>query len=105
MSSKEKQASLYTFDKPKTELKVDQALRQVTFNNYKTTDDHLMHLTGIVKDQKGTRYYKTKNSWSKTSNKMGGYLNMSEAYVRLKTVAIMVHKEAIPAALKTKLGL
>ena len=105
MSSKEKQASLYTFDKPKTELKVDQALRQVTFNNYKTTDDHLMHLTGIVKDQKGTRYYKTKNSWSKTSNKMGGYLNMSEAYVRLKTVAIMVHKDAIPSALKTKLGL
>lgn len=105
MSAKEKKASLYKFDKPGTEKKVDQALRQSTFDNYKTTDDHLMHLTGIVKDQNGTRYYKTKNSWSKTSNKMGGYLNMSEAYVRLKTVAIMVHKDAIPAELKAKLGL
>jgi len=105
LSSKQKEASLYTFEKPRSEKEVDQALRQSTFDNYKTTDDHLMHLTGIVKDQNGTRYYKTKNSWSKTSNKMGGYLNMSEAYVRLKTVAIMVHKDAIPAELKTKLGL
>ncbi|MDE5419266.1 C1 family peptidase [Labilibaculum sp. DW002] len=87
------------------EPEVDQALRQLTFDNFETTDDHLMHLTGIVKDQKGTRYYKTKNSWSKTSNKMGGYLNMSEAYVRLKTVAIMVHKDAIPKEVKKKLGL
>ncbi|MRT92471.1 aminopeptidase C [Ancylomarina sp. 16SWW S1-10-2] len=105
MSAKEKKASLYKFDKPRAEKKVDQTLRQATFDNYKTTDDHLMHLTGIVKDQNGTRYYKTKNSWAKNSNKMGGYLNMSEAYVRLKTVAIMVHKDAIPAELKAKLGL
>ena len=105
LSSKQKEASLYKFDKPRSEKEVDQALRQSTFDNYKTTDDHLMHLTGIVKDQNGTRYYKTKNSWSKTSNKMGGYLNMSEAYVRLKTVAIMIHKDAIPTELKAKLGL
>ncbi len=105
MSAKEKKASLYKFDKPGSEKEVDQALRQSTFENYQTTDDHLMHLTGIVKDQNGTRYYKTKNSWAKTSNKMGGYLNMSESYVRLKTVAIMVHKDAIPAELKAKLGL
>lgn len=105
MSAKEKKASLYKFDKPRKEKEVDQALRQTTFDSFETTDDHLMHLTGIVKDQKGTRYYKTKNSWAKNSNKMGGYLNMSESYVRLKTVAIMVHKDAIPAELKAKLGL
>ena len=105
MSKKEKNASLYKFDKPRSEVKVDQALRQATFDNYQTTDDHLMHLTGIVKDQNGTPYYKTKNSWAKNSNKMGGYLNMSESYVRLKTVAIMVHKDAIPADIKAKLGL
>ncbi|MFA8435938.1 MAG: aminopeptidase C [Marinifilaceae bacterium] len=105
MSSKEKNAELYNFKKPGVEKKVDQALRQETFNNYKTTDDHLMHLTGIVKDQNGTIYYKTKNSWATDSNDFGGYLNMSESYVRLKTVAIMVHKDAIPAALKEKLGI
>lgn len=87
------------------EIEVDQELRQKTFDNYKTTDDHLMHLTGIVKDQNGTIYYKTKNSWAADSNKMGGYLNMSEAYVKLKTVAIMVHKDAIPKKLRKKLNL
>jgi len=105
MSAKEKKASLYKFDKPGEEQDVDQALRQKTFDSFETTDDHLMHLTGIVKDQNGTRYYKTKNSWAKNSNKMGGYLNMSESYVRLKTVAIMVHKDAIPAEIKAKMGL
>jgi len=84
---------------------VDQDLRQKTFNNFQTTDDHLMHLTGIVKDQNGIVYYKTKNSWADDSNKFGGYLNMSEAYVKLKTVAIMVHKDAIPKNIKKKLGL
>ncbi|RUT78035.1 aminopeptidase C [Ancylomarina longa] len=87
------------------EPKVTQQMRQATFNDYETTDDHLMHLTGIVKDQNGTLYYKTKNSWAADSNKFGGYLNMSEAYVRLKTIAIMVHKDAIPQDLRKKLGL
>jgi bleomycin hydrolase len=87
------------------ELSVDDDLRQATFDNYETTDDHLMHLTGIVKDQNGTVYYKTKNSWAADSNQFGGYLNMSEAYVKLKTVAIMVHKDAIPKELKKKLNL
>lgn len=86
-------------------VKVDDAMRQQTFDNFKTTDDHLMHLTGIVKDQDGEIYYKTKNSWAANSNKFGGYLNMSEPYVRLKTVAIMVHKDAIPKAIRIKLGL
>lgn len=87
------------------EPKVDQKLRQVTFDNFQTTDDHLMHLTGIVKDQNGKIYYKTKNSWADDSNKFGGYLNMSEAYVRLKTVAVMVHKDAIPKSIRKKMGI
>ncbi|WP_461632390.1 C1 family peptidase [Labilibaculum euxinus] len=87
------------------EPEVSQELRQSTFDNFETTDDHLMHLTGIVKDQYGTVYYKTKNSWAENSNQFGGYLNMSEAYVKLKTVAIMIHKDAVPKELKKKLGL
>ncbi|PKQ62814.1 aminopeptidase [Labilibaculum filiforme] len=88
-----------------SEQEVDQKLRQTTFDNFETTDDHLMHLTGIVKDQNGTVYYKTKNSWAANSNQFGGYLNMSEAYVKLKTVAIMIHKDAVPKELKKKLAL
>ena len=92
------------FDKPGPEVKVDQALRQETFQNYATTDDHLMHLTGIAKDQDGTPYYLTKNSWGEISD-YKGFLYMSSSYFRLKTVAIMVHKDAIPADIAKKLVL
>lgn len=30
---------------------------------------------------------------------------MSESYVRAKTIFLMVHKDAIPAAIKQKLGI
>ena len=80
-------------------------MRQSGYENFVTTDDHLMHITGIVKDQNGTKYYKTKNSWGTDRNVFGGYLNMSESYVRAKTIYYLVHKDALPAALKAKLGL
>jgi len=75
------------------------------FENFSTTDDHLMHITGITKDQNGIKYYITKNSWGPESNKYGGYLNMSEQYVRAKTLFIMVNKNSIPPEIKSKIGL
>ena len=90
---------------PAPEINVTQEIRQAGYENFSTTDDHLMHLTGIVKDQNGTKYYKTKNSWGTDRNTFGGYLNMSENYVKAKTIFIMVHKNAIPPAIRTKLGL
>jgi len=105
MTKEELTAEAYKFSYPFPEAKVTQESRQDGFDSKKTTDDHLMHLTGIVKDQKGTKYYITKNSWGTTRNPFGGYLNMSENYVRAKTIAVMVHKNAIPAEIKTKLGL
>lgn len=102
---KERQKQFYTFDKPVPQKKVTQEMRQAAFDNYSATDDHLMHITGMVRDQEGTRYYITKNSWAAGSNSTGGYLNMSESYVRLNTIAIMVHKNAIPKEIHKKLGL
>ena len=84
---------------------VTQEMRQKMFENFTTTDDHLMHVTGIAKDQNGAKYYITKNSWGSESNSFGGYLNMSEQYVRAKTLFIMVNKNSIPAEIKSKLGL
>jgi bleomycin hydrolase len=84
---------------------VTQEMRQSMFENFTTTDDHLMHITGIARDQNGVKYYITKNSWGPESNKYGGYLNMSEQYVRAKTIFIMVNKNSIPPVIKTKLGL
>lgn len=90
---------------PVKEKVITQEMRLATFDNHTTTDDHLMHLTGIAKDQNGSRYYYTKNSWGTKDKKYDGYWYMSESYVRLKTVAIMIHKDAVPQEIKTKLGL
>jgi aminopeptidase C len=84
---------------------VTQESRQTGYENFTTTDDHLMHLTGITQDQNGVKYYITKNSWGTARNSSGGYLNMSENYVRAKTIFIMVNKSAIPSGIKSKLGL
>lgn len=85
--------------------KVDQEMRQATFYDRTTTDDHLMHLVGLSKDSKGKNCFYTKNSWGPDSNPYGGYLHMTEDYVRLKTVGILVHKDAIPEKIRTKLGM
>lgn len=102
---KEMLEEAFKFEKPCPEVKVTPEVRQAGYESFKTTDDHLMHLTGIVKDQNGTKYYITKNSWGTERNKFGGYLNMSESYVRAKTVYIMVHKDALPKDIKKKLGI
>ena len=82
-----------------------QAYRQRTFDNFTTTDDHLMHITGTAKNKDGKLYYLTKNSWGNDYNKYGGYLYMSKDYVKVKTIAIMIHKDAIPEEIAKKCGI
>lgn len=80
---------------PQEEIKPTQELRQQWFMDYHTTDDHLMHLVGTAKDQNGTNYFIIKNSWGEISEHKG-YLYMSEAYFKMKTVALLLHKDGIP---------
>lgn len=80
-------------------------VRQEGYETFVTTDDHLMHLTGISKDGSGNKYYVTKNSWGTERNDNGGYLNMSDSFVRAKTVYVMVHKDALPRELRKKLNI
>lgn len=87
---------------PVKEKEITQEMRQKTFNNFTTTDDHLMHIVGIAKDQVGTKFYLTKNSGG-TDRKFGGYVYMSRSYFRLKTTAIMINKHSLPEDIKTKL--
>ncbi len=91
--------------KPEAEPEVTQELRQRGFDTLATTDDHLMHVVGLAKDQAGTPFFLTKNSWGERIGPHKGYLYMSRAYVRLKTVAILVHRKALPEAIARKLGL
>jgi bleomycin hydrolase len=79
--------------------------RQQEFENYNTTDDHLMHIVGMVKDQNGTEYYKVKNSWGSNGERIGndGYVFMSKAFFKLKTISVMVHKNGLTDSLKNDL--
>jgi len=79
-------------------------LRQSEFENFNTTDDHNMHLVGKAKDQCGDIYYKCKNSWGPASGK-GGFFYLSVPYVKMKSISVMLHKDALTEATKQKLRL
>ncbi len=80
---------------PEPEKEVTQELRQESFDNFTSTDNHLMHITGTALDQNGTKYYKAKNSWGQKDSKYEGFIYLSKSYVRAKTISIMIHKEAL----------
>jgi bleomycin hydrolase len=92
------------FKKIVPEIVVTQVNRQEGFDNYQTTDDHLMHIVGTAKDQNGGLYFVIKNSWGE-GNPHQGYQYISSAYFRMKTVGILLHKDAVPSAIKSKLKL
>ena len=83
---------------------VSQEERQRAYDNRETTDDHGMLIYGIAKDQKGTEYYMVKNSWGAAGTYKGIWY-ASKAFVRYKTMNIIVHKDAIPAEIRAKLNL
>lgn len=105
MDEQARMAEVFKFEQPYPEVKVTPEIRQQGYEAFVTTDDHLMHVTGIVKDQNGTKYYITKNSWGTERNKFGGYLNMSESFVRAKTIYVMIHKDALSKEMRKKLNI
>lgn len=86
------------------ELTITQELRQIGYDNWETTDDHGMVIYGIAKDPKGHEYFMVKNSWG-DYGKYHGMFYASKAYVAYKTMNILIHKSAIPAAIAKKLGI
>lgn len=92
------------FLSPTKEITITPEMRQEGYDNKTTTDDHGMHITGLYKDQNGTRYFLVKNSWG-TGNYPSGYLYVSEHYFNLKTINIYLHKDALTAEMRKKLKL
>lgn len=86
-----------------TESPIDADIRQAMWNDFTTSDDHLMHITGIAKDQNGVKYYIVKNSWGPDNG--DGYLYVSESYFKAKTIQIMVAKDALTKGIKKKLDI
>ena len=58
---------------PEKEKDVTQEMRQKAYDDYTTTDDHLMHIVGLAQDQAGTKFYYTKNSWGIKDKRYNGY--------------------------------
>lgn len=104
LSDRDREAEKYKIKGPVEEIEVTPELRQEWFDRQETTDDHGMVIVGKAVDQKGNKYYKVKNSWD-TNQKYDGYFYVSEPYFLAKTMDIYVNKEAIPTAIKKKLGL
>lgn len=104
LSDKDREAEKNEVKGPGKEKEVTQESRQEDFDAHRTTDDHGMEIVGYATDQNGTRYYKVKNSWD-TNQVYDGYFYVSEPYFKAKTIAILVHKDALPKAIAKKLNI
>jgi bleomycin hydrolase len=80
-----------TFDIPS--FCIDENARELRLTNASTTDDHCMHLIGYYKD-KGTYWYVLKDSGAGAfDGEFKGYRFVSEDYIRLKMMNILLYKE------------
>jgi len=104
LTQADREALLFKLDSPVPEKTITQEMRQEAFDNYETTDDHGMLIYGIAKDQNGSPYYMVKNSWG-TNNPYKGTWYASAPFVQYKTVSVVVHKDALPKAIKDKLNI
>ena len=86
------------------EMVITQEMRQDGYDRKTTTDDHGMHIYGLAQDQNGTKYFMVKNSWGE-AGKYKGIWYASDAFVRFKTMNIVVHKDALPKHIAKKLGI
>ncbi len=86
------------------EVEVTQEYRQQCYDNKTLTDDHGMQIFGIARDQFGKKYYMVKNSWG-TAGKYNGIWYVSEAFVKGRSMDIVLHKDALPKTLKKELGI
>lgn len=106
LSSRERDAEIRTRIGKEilSEKEITQEMRQTSFDNYATTDDHGMQIYGIAEDQKGNRFFMVKNSWGETGP-YDGFWYASFPFVSYKTLSIVLHKDALPASIAKKLGL
>lgn len=86
------------------EKEITQEERQIAYDNYETTDDHGMQIYGVAKDIEGNKFYMVKNSWGETGPYKGLWY-VSEAFVRYKTLNVVIHKDALPKTIANKIKL
>jgi len=67
---------------------------RLSFINGSTTDDHCMAIVGLAHDAAGQRYFVMKNSWGQ-KNRYHGLMFMHEDYLREKTIAVYLPRDAV----------
>lgn len=102
MTEEERRERMFEFSEPVPEKEITQEVRQKAFDDYRTQDDHGMHIVGYAKDKTGKVFFKVKNTWGE-SNDHGGYFWASENYFKYKSLSIMIHKDAVMPEIKEKL--
>lgn len=93
-----------TFVLVEEEPMVHQTYRQEMFDRQVTQDDHLMHIVGMADEASSGTFFIVKNSWG-AANDQKGYVYASEAYVRLNTISITLHRDALPQDLQKRMAL
>lgn len=78
---------------PQQSSDVTQEERQHEFEMRMTTDDHVMEIVGMARDLSEKEYFIAKNSWG-PSNVYKGYMYISKDYARMKTIAVMMTRQA-----------
>ena len=94
------EAGIAKLNQEQEAIKITQELRQSTFEDKSTTDDHNMHIIGKARDKTGKIFYVLKNS--EGMNKMNGYIFMSKNALLLKTISLLVHRDGIPKEIREK---
>ena len=101
---KDATAQSNTFKLWEQEKNISPELRQQLFDRQITTDDHLMHIVGLLNESHGGSYFVVKNSWGEISD-LKGFVNVSDSYMRQNTISFTVHKNAVPKDIRQRLGL
>ena len=96
----EKDSTLKVYEKEKN---ITQEMHQISFDNYTTTDDHFMHITGIAKNDNNDKFYILKNSWGIRGDK-NGYIYASEEFIKYKNTTIIVNRNAVPKKILEECG-
>jgi bleomycin hydrolase len=87
-------ALIPAFDIPPEDI--DQAAREYRFDKGLTTDDHLMHLIGYARSG-DSDWFLVKDSWRDAwEGNQKGYFFYRSDFVKLKVLAYLVHRDAVP---------
>ena len=86
---------------PLPEKEVDATHRQQDFDNFTTNSDFIMQVVGKVADQGERKWYLFKNACDLNEDEV--FMYISKNYFKLKTVSILVHKDAVPDAILKKI--